>query len=245
MEDSNMKRKKDFSIIEEIEGDPAQEIPIRRFKLQDPCDGYEGCIHRGRLISDPIKVEGEIKIPRLNPTEEIELKIEASPDNWEKLYSLGISDPEGLVQGIFLNFIEPGFQCVNREKLRDSKSAFTRDSRQYAAAVYVPALYWVKYPAETWPDFFKDLIDKFDDYSKITNPKTHILVASRITHKAWERKFEQQRKKLKLKAKKERLDFKEAYLDGNPYIRLAKDYFDRNNHTLTVKNILKYLKQLP
>lgn len=208
-------------------------------------DKQKPIIKPGRLIDDPIQLENKISIIGLSENEiEIKIKLEASPDSWNNLFALGFGDPETLGKLLFINFIQPVKEFINRITTRELRRAFMRDSRKYSAAVYVPALYWVKYPAETWPDFFKDLIHKFD-HSKITNPKTHILVASRITHQAWEKKFTRRRKKLKLDAKEDRLDFKETFLDGNPYIRPAKDYFDKKNHDLTVKNILKYLKLFP
>ena len=240
-----MKRKKVFLVFEEVEGDPEhKEIPIIRFKLQDAYEKYKGSIHPGRHKSDPIRVEGVIPgISELNE-DDIKLEIKASPDDWEELYILGSSDPRRLGQAIFLNFAEPLREYSNRDKVSDLKSAFMRDSRQYVAAVYVPALYYSRVPSDEWPDFFRDIVDKFDD-SKIANPKTGLPVASRIAHQCWKRQFEKRRRKLGLDDKETREDFKETYLDKNPYIGPAKDYFQKNDHTPTIKTILGFLKGLP
>jgi len=240
-----LRRKKDFLIVEDIEGDlEHDEIPIIRFKLQDANEEKDS-IKLGKLKADPIKIKG--KIPDINgllDKDEIELEIKASPDDWEKLYILGISDPQKLGQTIFLNFAEPVWEYINRDKARAMESAFMRDSRQYVAAVYVVALHWRNHPPEKWPNFFRETLCKFDK-SEITNPKTGQLTASKIAHQCWEELFEERREKLKLDAKEDRLDFKETYLDKNSYINPARDYFQKYNHTPTIETILNFLKQLP
>ncbi len=241
-----MKRKKDFIITEEYEDEydtEHKQIPIVSRKLQDAFEDTKDS-KLGRYIADPITVNGKILDYNGLDEEEIEFKVSATRDNWEKLYGLGISDPEKLGRGIFLNFAEPLIENLNRDKDRDLRSAFMRNSRQYTAAVYVPALYWLKLPSDKWPIFFKDLLKQFDD-SKIINPKKGLPVASRIAHQCWKKQFEEQRKKLGFDDKQTREDFQETYLDKNRYIEPAKNYFEKNDYKPTIENLFDFLKGIP
>ena len=77
------------------------------------------------------------------------------------------------------------------------------------------------------------LLSAKKDGCEIRNPRTGLLVASRIAHWAWKSKFDRKRKELKLDDKKDRLDFKETYLDGNQYLRHAKIIFTNRREVRT------------
>ncbi|MFO8165336.1 MAG: hypothetical protein R6T98_12515, partial [Desulfatiglandales bacterium] len=96
-----MKRKRNSSVNERAEGSNEDE--------RNPI------IKQGRLRSDPIQVENKISIIGLSENEiEIKIKLEASPDSWNNLFALGFGDPETLGKLIFINFIQPVKEFINR-----------------------------------------------------------------------------------------------------------------------------------
>lgn len=171
----------------------------------------------------------------------VSLKITATLQDWETLYTHFLDDPKSLGTLISAFFLQPvfdehlkdtysprprGVHCVEGVK-GEKEGDFMAEARRYAAAAYVICQYWLK--KDEQPQFFRDLIGKDS--------------AIKATLELFEEKFKKRRCQLGLLPKTNPRKFKETYLKRktNPCLAPAKHFFEKTGHKLTIDELIDYL----
>ena len=121
-----------------------------------------------RQKGEPITYDGSVEpIPfplgnREGPIA-LNLKITASPQDWDTLFILAEAAPEHLGKLIkFYITTHVHEKFLSKERINqprgvhnEARQLFMEQVRRYAAAAYAALSYWVKNPQSTWPDYLK------------------------------------------------------------------------------------------
>ncbi|MDD5450910.1 MAG: hypothetical protein PHT49_03335 [Desulfovibrionales bacterium] len=198
----------------------------------------------------PIFLEKTFKLLFFERKVPVSLKIGATLQDWETLYTYFSDDPESLGTLISSLFLHPvfnehlkdtysprprGVHCVEG-KGGETEEEFMAEARRYLAAAYVICQYWLK--KDEQPQFFRDLMQK----EKIVTARGGYS-AIRATLELFEEKFGERRRQLGLLQKTKLRGFKETYLrqKTNPHLVPAQHFFEKTGHKLTIDELTDYL----